>query len=223
MQVAKNLFAKGRDGAMDALDSALDLGAQAIVEGRDAIQNMRSSTEVTNDLAQAIRAVGDELASEGSAEFRVMVEGSSRNVHPILRDEVYAIAREAIRNAFRHAEAKVIEVEITYRDSLRLRIRDDGNGIDPEIAKEGRAGHYGIPGMYERAVRIGGKVDCMERSRGGHGDRIEYPRLESIWLLECEVSHCTVPARKGQERGGIRSWTQEHSSPIRVLLVDDQF
>jgi len=171
MQAAKNLFAKGRDGAMDALDSALDLGAQAIVEGREAIQNMRSSTEVTNDLAQAIRAVGDELASESSAEFRVMVEGSSRDVHPILRDDVYGIAREAVRNAFRHAEAKVIEVEIAYRDNLRLRIRDDGKGIDPEIAKEGRSGHYGIPGMRERARRIGGQLTVW--SAPGAGTEIE--------------------------------------------------
>ena len=170
LQVARNKFAKGGDG-LETLDQALGLGAQAIAEGREAIQGMRSSTTITNDLARAIQAVGDELKSEGSAEFRVLVEGSSRNLHPILRDEVYGIAREAIRNAFRHAEAKAIEVEIAYRDDLRVRIRDDGKGIDPEIAKEGRSGHYGIPGMHERAGRIGGKLTVW--SAPGAGTEIE--------------------------------------------------
>jgi len=170
LQAARNKFAKGGDG-LETLDQALGLGAQAIAEGREAIQGMRSSTTITNDLARAIQAVGDELKSEGSAEFRVLIEGSSRDLHPILRDEVYGIAREAIRNAFRHAEAKAIEAEIAYRDDLRVRIRDDGKGIDPEIAKEGRSGHYGMPGMRERAGRIGGKLTVW--SAPGAGTEIE--------------------------------------------------
>jgi len=92
-------------------------------------------------------------------------------LHPILRDEVFGVAREAIRNAFHHAQANSIEVEIFYRDNLRVRIRDDGKGIDPEIAKEGRSGHYGIPGMRERAARIGGKLSVW--SAPGAGTEIE--------------------------------------------------
>jgi len=170
LQAARNKFAKGGDG-LETLDQALGFGAQAIAEGREAIQGMRSSTTITNDLARAIQAVGDELKSEGSAEFRVLIEGSSRDLHPILRDEVYGIAREAIRNAFHHAEAKAIEAEIAYRDDLRVRIRDDGKGIDPEIAKEGRSGHYGMAGMRERAGRIGGKLTVW--SAPGAGTEIE--------------------------------------------------
>jgi signal transduction histidine kinase len=132
---------------------------------------MRSSTEITNDLAQALRTLGDELSSEGSADFRVVVEGSSRDVHPILRDEVYGLAREAIRNAFRHAEAKVIEAEIGYGGDLRVRIRDDGKGIDPAMLNEGRPSHYGVPGMRERAARIGGKLKIW--SAPGAGTEIE--------------------------------------------------
>jgi signal transduction histidine kinase len=81
-------------------------------------------------------------------------------VHPILRDEVYAIAREAVRNAFRYAQAHNIEADITYNgSSFQLRVLDDVKGIDLGIAAEGRAGHYGVPGMRERAKRIGGKLD----------------------------------------------------------------
>ena len=101
-----------------------------------------------------------------------MVEGPPRDLHPILQDEVYAIAREAVRNAFRHAQARNIEADITYYGSLfRLRIRDDGKGIGPGIVAEGRAGHYGVPGMRERARRIGGKLEVWTGT--GAGTEIE--------------------------------------------------
>jgi signal transduction histidine kinase/ligand-binding sensor domain-containing protein len=159
-QAVRNMLPRRPDEAMQALDSALERTDQAIAEGRDAIQGLRSSTVVTNELAQAVRALGAELESHNSASFHVVVEGPPHELHPILRDEVYAIAREAVQNAFRHAEAYKIEADITYkRSSFQLRIRDDGKGIDPGIVAEGRAGHYGVPGMRERAKRIGGKLD----------------------------------------------------------------
>ena len=88
------------------------------------------------------------------------MEGPPRNLVPILRDEIYRIAGEGLRNAFRHADAKCIEVDIHYeKRRLRLRIRDDGKGIDRDILDEGgRAGHHGLPGMHERAKAVGGKL-----------------------------------------------------------------
>jgi signal transduction histidine kinase len=133
---------------------------------------MRSSTTVTNALAQALRAVADELSGEDSATFRLMVEGRSRELHPIVRDEVYRITREALRNAFLHARAQHIEVEIGYDDRLlRLRIRDDGAGIPPEILAAGRSGHYGLAGMRERAGQIGATLDIW--SSVGAGTEID--------------------------------------------------
>ena len=155
------------------LDSAIDQAAEAITEGRDAVQELRSSTMVTNDLAVAISALGQELAaaetSEDSAVFRVTVEGTPRNLHPILRDEVYRIAAETIRNAFKHAHARQIEVEIRYDErQFRVRIRDDGKGIDPTILSgDGRAGHFGLQGIHERAELIGGKVTVWSERDSG--------------------------------------------------------
>ena len=115
------------------------------------------------------------MAAEGSAIFDVRVQGSSRDVHPILRDEVYRIALEALRNAFRHAEAKAIEAEIVYGDSLRVRIRDDGKGFDPAIMKEAPSGHYGLPGMRERAEHIGGKLDVWTGAGAGTEIQLSIP------------------------------------------------
>jgi signal transduction histidine kinase len=88
------------------------------------------------------------------------VEGTPRELHPILRDEVYRLATEALRNAFRHAAAKNVEVEFRYDEKyFRLRVRDDGKGMDPEVLSgDGREGHYGLHGMRERAKLVGGKL-----------------------------------------------------------------
>ena len=174
-QAVNDLLPPGK--AKEALEKALDRADQAIVEGRDAIQNLRSSTAVTNELAQALTTLGDEFAGahdggRGSATFRVSIEGMPRDLHPILRDDIYRIAREALRNAFSHAQARKIEAEITYSERLlRLRIRDDGKGIDPKLLKAGRDGHWGLAGMRERAQEIGAQLDMW--SQVGAGTEVE--------------------------------------------------
>jgi signal transduction histidine kinase len=173
LQAGINMLATRPADARKVLEDTADHASQAIAEGRDAVQGLRMSTVEKNDLAVAIRTVGEELAappsSEPSPNFNVVVEGASRNLHPILRDEVYRLATEALRNAFRHAAAKNIEVEIRYDDKyFRLRIRDDGKGIPPDVLSgDGRQGHYGLPGMRERAKLVGGKLAIWTELDGG--------------------------------------------------------
>jgi signal transduction histidine kinase/ligand-binding sensor domain-containing protein len=163
--------------AEETLESALDQAAQAITEGREAVQGLRASRVETNDLAVAIKSLGEQLAAEvighPSAGMSVEVEGKSRTVHPIVRDEIYRIAGEALRNAFRHAEANQIEVELHYDERrLRLRVRDNGKGIDPEfLTPQGREGHFGMHGMRERAKLISGKLTVW--TAPGSGTEIE--------------------------------------------------
>jgi signal transduction histidine kinase len=185
LQVVDDLLPQGR--AKVELEKTLDRADQAIAEGRTAVYDLRSSTTTTNDLAQAVREVGNELAAPGAATFRLVVEGPVRDLHPIIRDEVYRIAREALRNAFSHARAHHIEAELIYADRLfRLRIRDDGQGIAPAILEEGRPGHYGLPGMRERAQQIGAKLTIW--SGGGSGTEIEL-------RLEGSIAYGTPPGR----------------------------
>jgi signal transduction histidine kinase len=174
-QTVDDLLPPGK--AKEALEKVLDRADKAIVESRDAIQNLRSSTTVTNDLAEAMAALGKELGGasngeSGSATLRVSVEGTPRELHPILRDDIYRIAHEALRNAFRHAQASKIEADITYGETLlRLRVRDDGKGIDTKLLGAGRDGHWGLPGMRERAQQIGAKLDMW--SEAGAGTEVE--------------------------------------------------
>jgi signal transduction histidine kinase len=158
--------------AKQSLGSAIDEAVEAVTEGRDAVQGLRSSTIGSNDIAEAIRAIGEELAAEGkdlTTAFRVEVAGAPRNLYPIIRDEVYRIAGEALRNAFRHAQARRIEVEIHYDDrQFRVRVRDDGRGIDSQaLGGDVRGGHFGLHGMRERAQLSGGKLTVWSEVDSG--------------------------------------------------------
>jgi signal transduction histidine kinase/ligand-binding sensor domain-containing protein len=167
--------------AKESLGGAIDGAAEAITEGRDAVQGLRVSTVEDQDLADAIKALGEELAGSAnereSAPLRVDVQGSPRSLRPIVRDEIYRIAAEALRNAFRHAEAKQIEVELWYEQQwLRLRVRDNGKGIDPKfLGKEGHTGHYGLPGMRERATLMGAKFTVWTEPDSGTEVELSIP------------------------------------------------
>jgi len=178
MQRARNHLSRSPEEAVRTLDNAIGSTEQAIVEGRDAIQDLRLTVTPQRDLEHLITVAGRELAKAQDANgtppvFRVTVEGPHRSLSPILQDEVYRIGREVLRNAFRHSQASHIEAEIRYdKRKLRLRIRDDGKGIDQKIMAEGeRAGHWGLPGARERATRIGARLDFW--SEAGAGTEVE--------------------------------------------------
>jgi signal transduction histidine kinase len=195
-QAATNILSPGE--AKQRFESAIDQAAQAITEGRDAVQGLRSSMVVPNDLAQAINTLGKELASgetnPNGAEFYVEVEGTSRDLRPIPRDEVYRIVGEAVRNAFKHAHAQRIEVKVRYDDrQLRLRVWDNGKGIDPKVlGKDGQPGHYGLRGMRERAKVMGGKLEVWSELRSGTELELSIPASRAYetsvrrrsWLVE---------------------------------------
>ncbi len=178
MQTARNLLSRRPEQAGDTLDDAISMAAGAIGEGRNAIHGLRSQPAAPSDLAQLLTAAGQDLArsqdaSGNSVIFRVAAEGERRDLDPIVQDEAYRIACELLQNAFKHAQASQIEAEIRYEDRMfRLRIRDDGKGIAPEIVKAGgRAGHWGLQGMGERAKQIGARLDFW--SEAGAGTEVE--------------------------------------------------
>ncbi len=180
-QTVYTLLRTRPDEAEEILGSAIDQTAQAITDGREAVQGLRASSIESDDLAQAITRFGEELAPQASGHtpvgLQVAVEGIARPLQPIVRDEIYRIASEALRNALRHAEAKQIEVDLRYDErEFRLRIRDDGKGIDAEfLTAEGRVGHFGLQGMRERAELIGGKLTVWTAPRSGTEIELSIP------------------------------------------------
>ncbi len=209
-QTARNLLPGRADRAAEVLDEGLHDAADAIVEGRNAIQNLRAIPSLDPDLGSLLNAAGQELAQSAEAEvsapaFRVVVEGPRVPLAPLLRDEIYRIGREVLRNAFRHAHANRIEAEIRYDTAMfRLRIRDDGKGIDPSVLKEGaRTGHFGLPGMHERAKRMGGRLKVWSEPGAG---------------TEAEL---TVPARIAYEKFSTSNgWWARLGRRLRLTAPD---
>jgi signal transduction histidine kinase len=190
-----------RPEIQETLESVIEQARQAITEGRDAVQGLRSSTVVSNDLARAISTLGEELAAadtnQHSPDLCVQVEGAPRDLAPLVRDEVHRIAGEALRNAFRHAQARRIEVEICYEQRhLRLRVRDNGKGIDPKVVSEGeRAGHHGLPGMRERAKLVGGKLAIWSELDSGTEAELTIPA--SVAYAKSAVGRRSMFSGKG--------------------------
>lgn len=135
-------------------------------EGRAALDSLRNSATEGNDLAASLRASFQDCAVNRSIAVNISVTGKSRAMHPIARDEVYRIGDEAIRNACLHSNGHRVDIELVYDLTFLLRVRDDGKGIDSTILKSGKAGHYGLTGMRERAAHIGAKLTVSSSTDG---------------------------------------------------------
>ena len=158
-----------QDPARKVLEGALARADQVLVESRNHVKELRTSATMLSDLPSDLVSVGEELAHEGEAAFSLVVEGAPQPLHPILKEEAFLIGREAITNAFRHAQASKVEVELSFSAAeLRLRVRDDGRGISDDILAAGaRAGHWGLAGMRERAEKVQARLEIWSRSGAG--------------------------------------------------------
>jgi signal transduction histidine kinase/ligand-binding sensor domain-containing protein len=191
------------------VNRVLDLMGRVIDDGRNAVRGLRSSAVDASDLEQALSRVPQEFALQQPIDFRLIVEGQARALHPVIRDEVYRIGREALANAFRHSRASGIEVELEYADSqLRVLVRDNGCGIDPDVLRSGRDGHWGLSGMRERAGRIGARLKVWSRSAGGTEVELSVPghvafRSDSAargptWLTRLSLRKAKGDFRQGE-------------------------
>jgi hypothetical protein len=167
-------------------------------------QDTRALAGLTHNLAQAIRTFGEQLTADQAGarppRFQVSVEGSSRDLAPLVCDEISRLAGEALRNSFKHAQARRIDVEIHYEKRwFRLRVRDDGKGIDPQVLDElRRAGHYGLPGMEERARLVDGKLAVWSDLNSGTDIELTIPA--SIAYVKSPPAQPSMSAGKETSR-----------------------
>jgi signal transduction histidine kinase len=141
------------------------------------VHDLRESTRASSDLPQALEALAGELALTSDTQFRLTIEGSPRDLHPIVREETYRIAAEALTNAFRHAAARQVETEVGYsRRGLTVRIADDGRGFDTVALREkAPRGHFGLAGMHERAQKIRSRLELSSRPGAGSAVLLHVP------------------------------------------------
>ena len=156
------------------LERILEIMKQGIQEGRNTIRDLRSTG--TPDLVQALSRVQEDLAVQSEISFRVNVVGREEPLRPPVWHEIYRIGREALVNAFSHSRADCVEFEIEYADSdLRMRVRDNGRGIDPQVLRTGRDGHWGLAGMRERAAKVGGLLNISSSATTGTEVQLSIP------------------------------------------------
>jgi signal transduction histidine kinase len=88
-------------------------------------------------------------------------------MHPVVRNEIYRVGYEAIRNACTHSRGSRLEVALNYGHDLVLRVKDDGVGVDPTIGFHGNEGHFGLQEMHERVARIEGRLTVASSASSG--------------------------------------------------------
>jgi len=159
-----------------SLDRALRLMERVIGEGRDVLLGLHSPATSSMSLEQALSGVRDEFMPANDVRVRVFVRGEPKSLKPVVQEQIYFIGREALVNALRHAEATSIEAEVEYLPRrLRLVVRDNGRGIDPQIVHTGRHAHWGLRGMRERAESIGAQLRIWSRPKAGTEVEISVP------------------------------------------------
>jgi len=162
--------------AKPLLGRVLHLMGRVIDEGRHTVRGLRSEEITRQNLEEEFSRIQKDMAISTQSEFRVIVEGAPRQMRPVIRDEIYFIGREALANAFRHSGATEVIVEIEYTAShLRILVRDNGCGMDPQVIHSGREGHWGLSGMRERAERIGGKLRVLSMASAGTEIHLSVP------------------------------------------------
>jgi signal transduction histidine kinase/ligand-binding sensor domain-containing protein len=158
--------------ARHLMGKVLDRADEVLLEGRERVHDLRQDETSANELPDRLAACGEELRQDYAIRFSLSVIGPQQPLDATVGNEVYRIGQEALTNAFQHSKSSKIEVEITYDHSrLRLRVRDDGVGINHAVLLRGRDGHWGLPGMRERAQKIGGQLKIW--SQEGAGTEIE--------------------------------------------------
>jgi signal transduction histidine kinase len=159
-----------------ALRHILQIMGQVIEEGRNTLRGLRSSTESDRDMELAFGQIPRELGIDQKMAYRVVVEGTPAPLRAVIHDEIFSIGREALVNAFRHSGASTVEVQLEYAATrMRVLVRDNGCGINPEVLRLGRDGHWGIAGMRERAERIGAKFKVMSGPSAGTEVELSVP------------------------------------------------
>jgi signal transduction histidine kinase len=161
----------------------------AINKGRVALEGLRTPRSMPMSLEQTLSNLMDEFSPADGVQLRIFVTGTPRELRPAVQEQLHRLGREVLINALRHSKATRIEAEVQYLPSrLRLVMRDNGCGLDPQVVQSGRENHWGLVEMRERAEDIGAQLKIW--SRLGAGTEVEISVPAEVALQECERRQC---------------------------------
>jgi ligand-binding sensor domain-containing protein/signal transduction histidine kinase len=171
LELVSRLLGASVDAARTQLDAARNLVKSSLTEARSSIWNLRSATAGADDLPARINRAVAQAAANGPAKLRFQVRGTYRTAPPAVEDQLLRVSQEAVNNAVHHSGASMIDVTLGYDTrAVELSVDDDGRGFTYDPAGFVQGGHFGLQGMRERAVEIGGvlRIDTQP----GKGTRI---------------------------------------------------
>ena len=168
LEVVARTMPPGADAAMTYLDRARRQVRHGIAEARRYVWELRSPTLENNDLPTALAETARRLTHETAVQAQVEVNGTFRPLAQTVEDNLLRIGQEAMNNAVKHAQAQRIFVNLVFdAGRVQLIVRDDGHGFDTQVARNGKAGHFGLIGMQERARQIGGTLSIHSTNGSG--------------------------------------------------------
>ena len=159
-EAAAELLASGEtDTAAGHLRDLRDTAQEALREMRLLIFELHRPNLEQGGLAGALQARLEAVEKRGGIQAELLVDGSEQ-IPRSVQAELYNIAHEALNNSLKHAHATKVRVHLLFApQATEMEISDDGKGFDP--AAEGFGGGFGIPGMQERARKIGGTLQIL--------------------------------------------------------------
>jgi signal transduction histidine kinase len=173
---------KTPEALRDKTEKTLSYANQILEEGRRRVQDLRTHDGSEDDLANSFTKLQEELQHEFGRNFRLLIEDKPKKLHRVVQDEVKMIAKEALSNAFQHAQASDVLCAVNSAKShFVLLCKDDGVGIDPRfLTSSGKPGHWGLIGMREGAGKIGVTLRSQRGAKGGTGDRVQARRATGL-------------------------------------------
>lgn len=162
------------DEARRRLDRARILVRSSLADARRTVWNLRSQALEDADLPGALREVAEQLS--GDSQVAVHIKGRRRRLPADVEDNLLRIGQEALANAVRHAQAQSIRVDLTFGDGhIRLSVRDDGRGFDVKSAARSGNDHFGLAGMRERVLHLGGELTLISHIGQGAEVIVDVP------------------------------------------------
>jgi len=166
------------------MEHVLARAEDVIDEGRARVQQLRAPALCQGTLADSLAGAGGAFAADSEVCFASRCQGQPRPLAPEVEDALFTIGREALSNAFRHAGATTVRLELDYDDrQVRVAVADDGRGIPADVLARGaRHGHWGLPGMHESARLAGGELR-VDSSAAGTSITIRVPATRAYGAL----------------------------------------
>ncbi|MDY0749012.1 triple tyrosine motif-containing protein [Paucibacter sp. R3-3] len=184
------------------MDGAIDRAEQVLVDGRDQIVEMRASANVVDGLAAALERVFEDMRSLAPLSFHISVDGQEREIEGLVAEECYRIAREALFNAARHSAGSAVAVRLRFAsEAFVMTIADDGIGIPSDtLAAGNRPGHWGLSGLRERALRIGGHLEVVSVNGQGTSISLTVPAASAYGGAKIAVRRSRKAALREREQ-----------------------